>query len=207
MWRCRTRHRALEGLGLSPGTLTLKFHLLLYSVRSFRPEVHTVESRSVCLNTTGFSMSDDIAPGAFSHSHSQSQLSPEDIISLAREAIEASRDEVRRSGEGVASTELQQPGVTVDLGHKNIVRLPEEVIDIIKDEIERFVTPARPSSSDCILMCKNRLAISHNRVSAFPARLAECKRLRYLNVRYNHLKEVPRPVRAHPQYAFSRIFK
>lgn len=89
-------------------------------------------------------MSDDIAPSAFSHSYSQSQLSPEDIISLAREAIETSRDEVRRSGEGTASTELQQPGVTVDLGHKNITRLPEEVIDIIKDEIERFVSNCTP---------------------------------------------------------------
>jgi hypothetical protein len=92
-------------------------------------------------------MSDDIAPGAFSHSYSQSQLSPEDIIFLAREAIESSRDEVRRSGEGAVSTELQQPGVTVDLGHKNITRLPEEVIDIIKDEIERFVLTPMPSAS------------------------------------------------------------
>jgi Leucine-rich repeat (LRR) protein len=101
--------------------------------------------------------------------------SRDEIIALAREAIEASREEIRRSGELGVTSELQQPGVTVDLGHKHIVHLPEEVVDIIKDEIER-------------------LALSHNRVSSFPPRLAECKRLRYLNVRYNSLKEVPRPV-------------
>jgi hypothetical protein len=66
------------------------------------------------------------------------QPSDEEVIAIAREAIEASRDEIRRGRDGVLSTDLQQPGVTVDLGHRDIVRLPEEVIDIIKDEIERY---------------------------------------------------------------------
>ena len=64
-------------------------------------------------------------------------LTDEDVIALARAAIEASRDEIRRGRDGVDAVDLQQPGVTVDLGHKNIIRLPDEVVDIIKDEIER----------------------------------------------------------------------
>ncbi|KAF2399051.1 hypothetical protein EJ06DRAFT_68924 [Trichodelitschia bisporula] len=103
------------------------------------------------------------------------QPSDADVISLAREAFEASRKVLRQAGDGSASSEMQQPGITVDLGHKNIARLPDEVIDIIKDEIER-------------------LAIAHNMLFSFPPRLAECKRLRYLNVRYNALTELPKPV-------------
>lgn len=67
------------------------------------------------------------------------QPSDDEVIALAREAIEASREESRRGRDGVLSTDLQQPGVTVNLGHRNIVRLPDEAIDIIKQEIERCV--------------------------------------------------------------------
>jgi hypothetical protein len=73
------------------------------------------------------------------------QLSDEDVISLARGAVDASREEIRRGRDGALSAELQQPGITVDLGHRNIVRLPDEVIDIIKDEIERYVLYLLPT--------------------------------------------------------------
>jgi len=62
----------------------------------------------------------------------------DEVIAMAREAIDVSRDEMRRGRDGVVSNDLQQPGVTVDLGHRNITRLPDEVIDIIKVEIERY---------------------------------------------------------------------
>lgn len=70
------------------------------------------------------------------------QLSDEEVIALAREAIEASREEIRRTRNEALTADLQQPGITVDLGHKNIARLPDEVVDIIKDEIERCVVCA-----------------------------------------------------------------
>lgn len=40
-----------------------------------------------------------------------------------------------------------------------------------------------------------RLAISHNRVGSFPNYISECTRLRYLNARYNALRDFPAPVR------------
>jgi Leucine-rich repeat (LRR) protein len=40
-----------------------------------------------------------------------------------------------------------------------------------------------------------RLALSHNTLQTLPTRISECKRLRYLNVRYNALREFPSPVR------------
>lgn len=68
------------------------------------------------------------------------QPTDDEVIDMAKEAIEVSRDELRRGRDAVLSTDLQQPGVTVDLGHRSIVRLPDEVIDIIKDEIERYAS-------------------------------------------------------------------
>jgi hypothetical protein len=84
-------------------------------------------------------MSDDLAL-----SLPKVQLSSEEIISIAREAIarEASRDIVRRNAQPLPAdtqqTGLARPGVTLDLGHKKLVNLPDEIIDIIKDEIERY---------------------------------------------------------------------
>ncbi len=61
-----------------------------------------------------------------------------DVIAFTRDAIETSREETRRSGAANdGAVRDLQPGVTIDLGHRNIHHLPEEVVDIIKDEIER----------------------------------------------------------------------
>ncbi|KAF2461288.1 hypothetical protein BDY21DRAFT_82770, partial [Lineolata rhizophorae] len=104
-------------------------------------------------------------------------MTDEAVIAAAMKAIEASREETRRSGVSPdgATKELQQPGITIDLGHQKIQRLPDEVIDIIKDDIER-------------------LALSHNQVSYFPQNLVDCTRLRYLNVRWNNMTDFPRQV-------------
>ncbi|KAH8678152.1 RAM signaling pathway protein [Xylariales sp. PMI_506] len=103
-------------------------------------------------------------------------LSAGQVINLAREAMKtALRDNESQAAEASGvSTELK-PGVTVDLSRKNIQELPDEVVDIIKHELER-------------------LALSHNKISSFPARFSECTSLRYLNVRNNFIKEFPLPL-------------
>lgn len=70
-----------------------------------------------------------------------------------------------------AATALKS-GVTIDLSRKNIQKLPEEVVDIVKNQLER-------------------LALSHNQLSSLPARFSECISLRYLNIRGNQIKEFP----------------
>ncbi|KAF2635102.1 cell morphogenesis protein-like protein Sog2 [Massarina eburnea CBS 473.64] len=109
-------------------------------------------------------MSNDAAP-----------ISDEEVVALAKAAFVQSREDIshRAHADSGAREQLQQqPGITIDLGHKGIVRLPDEVIDVIRIEIER-------------------LALSHNLLSTLPNRLIECKRLRYLNVRYNLIREIP----------------
>lgn len=66
-------------------------------------------------------------------------------------------------------------GVTLDLSHKNIRELPVDVIALIKDKVER-------------------LALSHNPQIAVPTQIVQCDRLRYLNLRWNHLKYFPEAI-------------
>ncbi|KAI9771324.1 MAG: RAM signaling network component [Geoglossum simile] len=105
---------------------------------------------------------------------SQPAISAGQVVALAEEAMKAAREEMQRSvsgGDAGAGGDLK-PGVTIDLGHKYIARIPDEMVDIIKDEIER-------------------LALSHNQISTFPDKFAECSRLRYLNIRSNFIREFP----------------
>ncbi|KAI0124851.1 RAM signaling pathway protein [Xylariales sp. AK1849] len=103
-------------------------------------------------------------------------ISAGQVIGLAREAMKSAlRDNESQAAEASGvSTELK-PGVTIDLSRRNIQELPDEVVDIIKHELER-------------------LALSHNKLSSFPARFSECKSLRYLNVRNNNITEFPLPL-------------
>ncbi|KAG7135907.1 Leucine-rich repeat-containing protein sog2 like [Verticillium longisporum] len=103
-------------------------------------------------------------------------ISSAQVIALAREAMQnALRENESQAAEASAVSNDLKPGVTIDLSRKGIQKLPEEVVDIIKNELER-------------------LALSHNQVASFPSRFAECTSLRYLNVRNNQIREFPLPV-------------
>ncbi|KAF2833692.1 hypothetical protein CC86DRAFT_365523 [Ophiobolus disseminans] len=111
-------------------------------------------------------------------SNDATPISDDEVVALAKAAFDHSRSDIsQRALAESAPRELQQqqPGITIDLGHKNIARLPDEVINVIRTEIER-------------------LALSHNLLASLPMRLIECKRLRYLNVRYNAMREFPEAI-------------
>lgn len=66
-------------------------------------------------------------------------ISDEEVVALTKAAFEHSRQDInhRAAAETPRELQQQQPGITIDLGHKNIARLPDEVIDVIRTEIER----------------------------------------------------------------------
>jgi hypothetical protein len=68
-------------------------------------------------------------------------ISDDEVVALAKAAFEHSRQDINHRAAAEAPRELQQqhPGITIDLGHKNIARLPDEVIDVIRAEIERYI--------------------------------------------------------------------
>ncbi|QUC16393.1 uncharacterized protein UV8b_00634 [Ustilaginoidea virens] len=105
-------------------------------------------------------------------SASSSSMTSAQVIALAREAMQhALESEGQAADAGAVGTGLRS-GVTVDLSRKGIQKLPEEVVDIVKDQLER-------------------LALSHNQLSTLPSRFSECTSLRYLNIRGNQIKEFP----------------
>ncbi|SPQ20439.1 041bef23-3063-477e-b2dc-03ab7110b5d5 [Thermothielavioides terrestris] len=98
--------------------------------------------------------------------------SPSQVLAMAREAMRVAHENEAKAAEASGVANTLKPGLTVDLSRKKIQALPEEIVDIIKDELER-------------------LALSHNYLQTFPARFSECTSLRYLNVRQNRIKEFP----------------
>ncbi|RMZ92300.1 hypothetical protein DV736_g481, partial [Chaetothyriales sp. CBS 134916] len=106
---------------------------------------------------------------------SRSGLSPDETLDLfQRKAADAKKDtEQALESEGVTST--VSPKLTLDLGHSNITCLPDSVVDLIKDQVDR-------------------LSLSHNQISSIPARFSDCTHLWYLNIRSNHLRDIPKAI-------------
>ncbi|TPX17088.1 uncharacterized protein E0L32_003206 [Thyridium curvatum] len=103
-------------------------------------------------------------------------LSASQVLALAKEAMADARRENRsQAAEASGVSNELKPGLTIDLSRKNIQKLPDEVVDVIKGELER-------------------LALSHNKLTSFPTKFSECLSLRYLNVRNNDIKEFPLPL-------------
>jgi Leucine-rich repeat (LRR) protein len=97
----------------------------------------------------------------------------EKIIAWVKEQIRAfeERQQEMHSLESVDTL----PNFTIDLSHMEIDVLPDEVIDILRERLER-------------------LALGHNRLRDVPQSIAMCSRLRYLNIRYNRLRTFPEPI-------------
>ena len=69
----------------------------------------------------------------------QTPISAGQVVALAREAMRNALDEHKtQAAEASDVSDEMKPGVTVDLSHKQIQKFPEEVVDIIKNELERY---------------------------------------------------------------------
>lgn len=81
-------------------------------------------------------------PNTVRHAQSSSSLSKQkplsaaEVIELARGAMKLAVGEHEKKV--VEAEGLTVPGVTIDLSHKLIQIFPEEVVDIIKNELERY---------------------------------------------------------------------
>ncbi|KAK5272271.1 RAM signaling network component [Exophiala xenobiotica] len=115
-------------------------------------------------------------PVAQSTKNELSLLSLEDTTDLFKRKVADARQDTEHALAGSeAVRDVVKPKLTLDLGHSNIARLPESVVDLIKDEVER-------------------LSLSHNQIWHIPLRFSECSHLRYLNIRSNVFREIPRGV-------------
>lgn len=102
-------------------------------------------------------------------------LSPDETFDLFKTKVSNAQQDTNQALESEGVTSVVKPKLTVDLGHCNIARLPETVVDLIKEEVDR-------------------LSLSHNQLWYIPPRFSECSHLRYLNIRSNVFREIPRGV-------------
>ena len=102
-------------------------------------------------------------------------LSPEETTELFKRKIANAQEDTDQHLDSQGVTTVMKPKLTLDLGHCNIARLPETVVDLIKEEVDR-------------------LSLSHNQLWYIPPRFSECNHLRYLNIRSNVFREIPRGV-------------
>lgn len=71
---------------------------------------------------------------------SQVPISAAQFVTLAREAMKNALEENQtKAAEAKSVSDELKPGVTIDLSHKQIQRFPDEVVDIIKNELERYI--------------------------------------------------------------------
>lgn len=61
------------------------------------------------------------------------------VINLSREAMRQALESEKQVSEAGAAGASLNTGVTVDLSRKNIKQLPEEVVDIVNNGLERSV--------------------------------------------------------------------
>ncbi|KAF2150612.1 hypothetical protein K461DRAFT_280608 [Myriangium duriaei CBS 260.36] len=102
-----------------------------------------------------------------------------DLVQIAKRALEAQSVEKQRAhvdhAEVPQQAWLNAPGDTLDLSKQGATALPVEVIELIKDRVER-------------------LALSHNNQIFLPENLSLCSRLFYLNLRWNNFTSFPESV-------------
>lgn len=64
-------------------------------------------------------------------------LPPSKVVALARDALRSALENESQVAEGGVPGGSIKPGVTVDLSRKNIQKIPDEVVNIVKNELER----------------------------------------------------------------------
>lgn len=146
-----------------------------------RPRASSEDTRSSGDREDALPMLDQSPPSAAERSTPNARtevvlLSLEDTTELFRKKVADARQDTEHALAGSeAVSDDVKPKLTLDLGHSDIARLPESVVDLIKAEVER-------------------LSLSHNQIWHIPLRFAECSHLRYLNIRSNVFREIPRGV-------------
>jgi hypothetical protein len=102
---------------------------------------HSRHEDSPCPEENGPRPSTDAPASAGKQTAGPKPLTPEETIELARTAVDSGIQDTKRSLAGSeAVTDVVKPKLTIDLGHSNIIRIPEPVVDLIKDEVERYVS-------------------------------------------------------------------
>jgi hypothetical protein len=64
-------------------------------------------------------------------------ISQNQVLAMAREAMRVAHENEAKAAQASGVSDSLKPGLTIDLSRKRIEVLPDEIVDIIKDELER----------------------------------------------------------------------
>ena len=122
-------------------------------------------------------------------------ISAGQVVALAREAMKVALEENQtKAAEASGVSNELKPGVTIDLSHKQIQKFPEEVVDIIKNELERYVLSilfylelstkhtANPSISQISTVTQPNLHIPVQVCRMYFPAISQCSKQRYSRV-------------------------
>ncbi|KAL9583494.1 MAG: hypothetical protein Q9203_005065, partial [Teloschistes exilis] len=105
-------------------------------------------------------------------------MNHQDNVRIFTEGVEDARHEQQtRSHETGPAVSLK---LTVDLSKRDIYAVPDEVIDILRVDVER-------------------LQLAYNQICYIPDLFSRCRPLKYLNLRHNLFQEFPPPLFSLPQ--------
>ncbi|TVY71205.1 Leucine-rich repeat-containing protein sog2 [Lachnellula suecica] len=148
-----------------------------------RPLAENGVSRPPPLNTVRRFPTNTVRHATSSSSmSSQNPIPASQVIQLAQDAMKAALEENQtKAAEASGVSNELKPGVTIDLSHKQIKAFPEEVVDIIKNELERF--------SECTSL--RYLNVRNNQIREFPQSICQLTSLEILDLGRNKLKVLP----------------
>lgn len=143
-------------------------------------------------------------------------LTTRESVELFQDAYDKAVDEAHEklqqsSTGGDMSSKNMKMKLTLDLKNRHLNQIPKEVIAIIEQDVERydifgFVLPntfnefrqayaSIPIRIHILIFSWSRLQLAHNQLCHIAIEFASCSALRYLNLRDNIFKEVPKVVR------------
>lgn len=137
-----------------------------------RPNIETPDLRSLMQESSPRNRDETTT---LSISNASTVLTAEQTTELFRTKLAEAQQHNEQALDKEGVNGVLKPKITLDLGHSNITRLPEAVIDLIRDEVDR-------------------LSLSQNQIWHIPLRIHECTHIRYLNIRHNAFREIPRGV-------------
>lgn len=126
-------------------------------------------------------------------------------VEIFTEAVEKARQGIKQNlvGSGEVS-ETVNFKLSIDLKSKGLEDLPDEVVDIVKRDVERYVNSSAVlllvsfenwlygSRMRADLDCS--LKLDYNHIWHIPYKFDECVMLKYLNLRNNRFKDFPKAV-------------
>lgn len=125
--------------------------------------------------------------------YASATLTPREALELFENAVDNARQGIQSLAGSTKASEVAKAKLTLDLKHCKLDRMPSEVVETIRHDVERYGDQPgyRSASSSDVLI---RLQLAHNQLREIPIEFTNCLALRYLNLRDNRFVEMPRAV-------------